>query len=373
MLAAAILVSACVAVPQASAASKRDAALTKSIRGALSTASAPGAIVGVWQKGRAPYARAFGVRSTATKQPMSTNLFMRIGSETKTFTVTALLQLVDQGKVSLDDPISKYIDGVISGDAITLRELAEMRSGLVNYSATPAFDQSLSADPFQTWTPQQLLSYSIGGPLMFAPGTSFAYSNTNTILLGLVIEKVSGQPIQDYLSQHIFQPLRLTQTSFPTGSSFPAPHSDGYSELPPGTLVNATTFNPTWTWSAGQMVSTLRDMRVWARRLVSGRGLLAAATQRERLRSVAGPGDPITYGIGMFNVHGWLGHNGSLPGYQTIALHRPQSKTTIVALINTDIEHKGSAPSTLVGKAITQVISPKHLYTLPAAPTSEPE
>ena len=107
IVAGVLLTSAIVAVPQASAAPKRDGALTASIRKALATTAAPGAIVGVWERGKAPYVRAFGVRNTTTRSPMRSDLYMRIGSETKTFTVTALLQLVDQGKVGLDDPISK--------------------------------------------------------------------------------------------------------------------------------------------------------------------------------------------------------------------------------------------------------------------------
>ena len=297
---------------------------------------------------------------------------MRIGSVTKTFTVTALLQLVEQGKAGLDDPISKYVGGVTGGDTITLRQLASMRSGLVNYTVVPALDRSMTDDPYRSWTPAQLLSYSIGSPLQFAPGSQLQYSNTNTILLGLVVEQLSGQPIGDYIRQHITAPLGMTQTSFPLDAALPSPHADGYSrDTPDRSIANATDWDPTWTWAAGQMVSTLRDTRIWARSLVTGRGLLSPATQRLRLASVAGPGDPFTYGIGMFNVHGWLGHNGSLPGYQTLSLYRPRSRTTVVAFINSNAEHKGSAPSTLLGEAITKVVSPRNVYTLPAAPTTE--
>jgi len=367
-LTAALAVAGALAGP-ATAASHRDAALTASIQRALTAAHAPGAIVGVWQRGRPAYVRSFGVRSTSNRRAMRSNLYMRIGSETKTFTVTALLQLVDQGKVGLDDPIAKYVPGVVSGDRITLRQLAAMRSGLENYSVTEPFDRLLTADPHRTWTPQELLSYSIGGPLLFAPGTKLNYSNTNTILLGLVVERVSGQSLGAYIRRHITAPLGMTQTSFPAGTAFPSPHAQGYTRpTPRGKVVNATTWNPTWTWAAGQMISTLRDLRIWAPRLATGRGLLSAKTQRIRAASVAGPGDPVTYGIGLLNVHQWIGHNGSLPGYQTLALYRPRTKTTIVALINTDVPSAGSAPGTLIGEAITRVISPRNVYTLPAAP-----
>ncbi|HWV83827.1 MAG TPA: serine hydrolase domain-containing protein [Capillimicrobium sp.] len=353
-------------------ASKRDAALSASIQKALDAAKAPGAIVGVWQPGKPAYVGTFGVRDTATDRPMRRDLHMRIGSVTKTFTVTALLQLVDQGKVSLDDPISTYVDGVIEGDRITLRQLATMRSGLVNYTMTEPFDQALTENPYRSWTPQELLSFSIGGPLEFPPGEGFTYSNTNTILLGLVIEKVSGQSIADFIAQHISAPLGMKRTSFPAGTEFPRPHASGYTRPAPSSPVtDATAWNPTWTWSAGQMVSTLADMRAWAPRLVTGRGLLSPATAQARAASVAGPADPIVYGLGLFKAGGWIGHNGSLPGFQTLVLHRPETKATIVVFINTDVEHDGSAPSTLVGQAITETISPGHVYTLPAAPTTD--
>jgi D-alanyl-D-alanine carboxypeptidase len=353
-------------------ASKRDAKLTTSVSQALKTVGAPGAIVGVWQPGQPAYVGTFGVRDTKTGQPMDPNLYMRIGSVTKTFTVTALLQLVDQGKVALDDPISKYVGGVTEGDRITLRQLAEMRSGLVNYTVTEPFDTALTADPFQAWTPQRLLSFAIGAPLQFPPGEGFSYSNTNTILLGLVVEQVSGQSIGDYITAHVTAPLGMKHTSFPVGTEFPSPHAQGYSKPTPTTPVtDATAWNPTWTWSAGQMVSTLRDLRAWAPALASGQGLLTPATARERAASVADPTGPIKYGLGLFNVGGWIGHNGSLPGYQTLSLYRPETKTTIVAFINTDVEHEGRAPSTLVGQAITEAISPGHVYTLPAAPPTK--
>jgi D-alanyl-D-alanine carboxypeptidase len=115
------------------------------------------------------------------------------------------------------------------------------------------------------------------------------------------------------------------------------------------------------------MVSTLHDLRIWVPRLATGRGLLSAATQRARLRSLAGP-ETGTYGLGMFAVGGWIGHNGSLPGYQTVALYHPRTRTTIVALINADIARGGVAPSTAIGEAIRKVVSPRNVHRLPASP-----
>jgi D-alanyl-D-alanine carboxypeptidase len=291
--------------------------LTKSIRGAVREASIPGTIVGVWQARRKPYVRAYGVRNKASGRRMSPKLHMRIGSETKTFTVTALLQLVGKGMVGLDDPIGKYVPGIVNGDTITLRQLASMTSGLPSYTETESFFDDLVSDPRRSFTPQQLLAYVAAAPAHYAPGMGFNYSNTNTILLGLVVEKVSGQSLPRYIERHIIKPLHMSHTTFATDARFPSPHAQGYTEqTADGKIANATRWNPSWGWAAGSIISTLHDLRIWARHLATGKGLLPRAQRRERMQSVKEkPGAASAYGIGMFSVAGWVGHNGSLPGY----------------------------------------------------------
>jgi CubicO group peptidase (beta-lactamase class C family) len=187
---------------------------------------------------------------------------------------------VDQRKVRLDDPISKYVDGVPDGNAITLRELAEMRSGLFDYLSNDAFVRAWFSHLRREWTPRQLLAYSFSRPLVFAPGTGYAYVNTNTVLLGLVVQKVSHQPLAVYIKRHILEPLRLTHTSLPAGAAFPSPHAQGYTDRLPACvlgggkcnrLVNATGWNSSWGWAAGAMVSTLGDLRRWARAVATGK------------------------------------------------------------------------------------------------------
>ena len=137
-----------------------------------------------------------------------------------------------------------------------------------------------------------------------------------------------------------------------------------------GKLTDATDWNPSWGWAAGAMISTASDLHIWAQHLVTGQGLLPAALQKARIASVKrhDPKVPTVYGMGMFNVAGWLGHNGSLPGYQTVAVYRKATHTTVIALINSDVPYKGQANSTVVGKAITSVLTPKSVYDFPAAP-----
>ncbi|HET6735043.1 serine hydrolase domain-containing protein [Mycobacterium sp.] len=339
--------------------------LDAAINQAMAAVNVPGAIVGVWGPDGS-YVRAFGVADKATRAPMKTDFYHRIGSQTKTFTATGILQLVDQGKVGLDDPIAKYIDGVPQGDKITLRQLLRMQSGLFNYSESPAFQQAMFADPRTPFSPQELLDFAFAQPNVFPPGDGFLYCNTNYILLGLVVEKVGGQPLHDYVRDHILTPLGMSHTSFPTTNAFPEPHAQGYTvQTADGKEATATDWDPSWGWAAGAMISTLDDMRIWAPALATGK-LLTPGLQTQRLQTVGAPGLPPQdgYGLGIFNLGGWIGHNGSLPGYQTVSVYLPQKQTAMVIFTNTDIEHQGGEPSTTLATAITKELTPEHIYTL---------
>ena len=331
-----------------------DAAITQT----MTDMSIPGITVGIWGPS-GDYVRAFGIADKATKAPMRTDFYSRIGSVTKTFTVTALLQLVDQGKVSLDDPISRYIAGIPSGDQITLRELAQMQSGLKTYDDVAAFTEPYLADPARSYTPPQLVGYALDEPLQFAPGTQYQYCNTNLVLLGLVVEKQSGQALADYLSEHILAPLKLAHTSFPASAAFPAPHAQGYTVVD-GRELDVTDWNPSWAWAAGNMVSTLDDMRIWAQDLATGT-LLSPETQRQRLAATVpmNAENTASYGLGIFDDGGWLGHSGVIFGYQTAVFHLPQAQTTLVLFANTDVPHD---VGTALMRAITSVITPDHVY-----------
>ncbi|WP_371644376.1 MULTISPECIES: serine hydrolase domain-containing protein [unclassified Streptomyces] len=343
--------------------------LDDAVRKVMSQASVPGVMVSLSAPGKGSYVRAFGVADKATGRSISTDMNMRIGSVTKTFTVTALLQLVDQGKVGLDDPIGKYVSGVPNGGRITLRELAGMRSGLFNYSEDEGFFKALTSNPRRPFTPQELLAYSFKHPVLFEPDAKFYYCNTNLILLGLVVEKQSGQRLNDYINQKVVRPAGLGHTLFPVGAEFPSPHAQGYTDqTASGKVEDAADWNPSWGWAAGAMISDLEDLKTWARVLATGT-LLKPATQAQRLKVVdALPGTG--YGLGIFNVQGWIGHNGSLPGYQALVVYLPQAKATLTLTLNTDISYQGSEPSTLFGEAITKIVTPDHVFSLPAQPVT---
>ncbi|QDY80673.1 beta-lactamase family protein [Streptomyces qinzhouensis] len=347
------------------------AELDDAVRKVLDETSVPGVTVGLWAPGKGSYVRSFGVADKATGAPMDSGLYTRIGSLTKTFTVTALLELVDEGKVGLDDPIGQYVSGVPNGDTITLRRLAGMRSGLFNYSEDPDFFKALTSDPERPFTPRELLGYSFKHPVLFPPGERFDYSNTNLILLGLVVEKAGGAPLGRSVQDKVLDPAGLDRTLFPVGAEFPSPHAHGYTDqTASGKVEDATDWNPSWGWAAGAMISDLEDLRSWARTLATGT-LLTPETQAQRL-DFADTGFPGTgYGLGVFTSNGWIGHNGSLPGYETVAVYLPEAQATMVIVLNTDIVHDGAEPSTLFATAVTEIVSPDHVYVLPSGAAQE--
>jgi D-alanyl-D-alanine carboxypeptidase len=341
------------------------ARLDTAVRQVMREANVPGVMVSLSAPGKGSYVRTFGVADKATGAPMEPNMYMRIGSETKTFTVTALLELVDEGKVGLDDPIDKYIKGVPNGDKITLRNLAGMRSGLFSYSMDEDFVKALLSDPKGSFTPQQLLDYAFTHPVQFQPGEEFDYCNTNLILLGLVVEKAGGMPLNEFIDQRVLKPAGLRHTVFPAGAEFPSPHAQGYTDqTATGKVEDTVDWNSSWAWAAGAMISDLRDLRSWGRTLATGT-LLSPGTQAQRLKTESTGIPGAGYGLGIFNIQGWIGHNGSIPGYEALSIYLPESQATLVVLLNTDILHNKTEPSTLFGQAITRIVTPEHVYNIP--------
>lgn len=318
--------------------------------------SAPGAVMAI-RTPEGSWVATIGHQDWDGTIPMAADVNQRIGSVTKTFTVTALMQLAEQGALSLDDPIEQYVPGMPNGDA-TLYDLAAMRSGIPSYTFDESFEHTLFADPDYVWTPQALVDLVKGVEPMYPPGAKTFYSNTNTVLLGMVIEQVTGKPIDQVMQEQIIEPLGLSATIFPTDASFPEPHATGYTTQGTDDLkpVDATGWNPSWGWTAGAMISDLDDLLVWGEALTTGEGLLSPEWQQQRLDSFDfevpvylgpdqdGPQSPArAYGLGLGLALGWYGHAGELPGYNTVVQHHPESGTTLIVMADSDIK-SGDCP-----------------------------
>lgn len=311
-------------------------AVEATIEDELTAAGVPGWVVFAWS----PEGEVLSVEGDAEidpERPMTEDALFQIRSITKSFTVTLLLQLVDEGVVELDDPIGTYVEGAPNGDEITLAQLASMRSGLPDY-ATDAFVDSLVDDPERVYAPQDLLDFAFAEPESFEPGEGYEYSNTNTVLLGMVVEEVTGAPLDELYGERIWEPLGMDGgTAYPVGGPIPDPHVVGY-DIDPDTLEAdpALAVDLSALGAAGGMVSVAPDLRLWADALVDGE-LLDPETQAERL-DAAGPTDGgpeyDAYGLGIGEIDGWWGHTGEGLGFATAVLRDPDADAGVVILLN---------------------------------------
>lgn len=343
-----------------------EAALDAAIAAMLRHYHAPGAVVGVWIPGIGNYIATAGTSDIATGHPILMADYFRIGSITKTFTVTALLELADENKLRLDDPISTYVSGIPNGGNITLRMLANMTSGLFSYTRDSRFQRELFSNPYRSFTPRELVNFAIAHDPDFPPGAGWNYSNTNTVLLGMAIERITGQPIAEVFTEKIFRPLGLQHTVWPTGTAMPSPFAHGITDQTiDDTQADATFWNPSWGFTAGQLISTLQDVRTWVKSYTTG-SLISPEMQRQRLTWVTFPPNTAehAYGLGIGMDHGWLGHTGELPGYNCGGYYLPSKDATIVIMVNSDIavDHENPVPSML--RALTQILSPQNVTSL---------
>jgi D-alanyl-D-alanine carboxypeptidase len=313
------------------------ARLDAAARASLQEASTPGLIVGV----RTPagtWTAAYGKADPDKDTPMQVGMNTRVGSLTKTFVGTMIMQLEETGKLSLDDRIEKYIPGVPNGGEISLRQLANMTSGVASYTRNSRFTDVYFRKPETIFKPEQLLAIGLADSPSFAPGARFDYSNTNTVLLGLVIEKVTKRPIAENLKLMVFEPLKLKSTSWPSESAdLPAPYAQGFTlqgDAKDGKPLNATHWNPAWGWTAGELISNMDDLLVYGRAIGTGQGLLRPTSQVARLTSFPMPAG---YGIAMGCSGGWVGHTGELPGYNSTLFYDTQTDTTVAVQTNSDI------------------------------------
>jgi D-alanyl-D-alanine carboxypeptidase len=214
---------------------------------------------------------------------------------------TVVLQLVAEHRLSLGDTIARWLPGLAPGGAsMTVQELLQHTSGIYSYSSDPGFQQALAADPTRVWRPTELVRIAVAHPPLFPPGTAFVYSNTDYVLLGLIIQAVTGHPVGQQLQARIFRPLGLRDTYYPYADpNLRKPCAHGYLLGQPGATgpVDATVMSPSWAGAAGGIVSTAADLARFSTALLSGKLLPAAQLQEMMTTIPTGQGDD--YGLGI--------------------------------------------------------------------------
>jgi D-alanyl-D-alanine carboxypeptidase len=320
-------------------------ALTAIAESGRTASSTPGLVVGIWAPGKGRFVRAFGVSDLATNTPMELDDHLRIASNTKTFTATAVLQLVDKGCLGLDDHLSKFIAGIPYGDQITIKELLNMTAGVYDYTNNEALISEYVNNPLlPNFTPEEILQVIEQNQPAFPPGTRAVYTNSNYFLLGLIVEKVTRRPLGQVIQTEILDKLGMTNTSYPTTPVMPQPYSHGYYPINAALPSDVTESNPNFAAGAGAMVSTLGDLRIWVKALATGT-LLTPATQELRLETVD-LGNGIRYGLGISEIDGFIGHNGAILGYGSAMYYLPSSDATFV-LIGTSCNLYTSPPTNI--------------------------
>lgn len=276
--------------------------------------------------------------------PIAAEDRFRVASVTKAMVATVVLQLVDEGGLTLDASLGSLLPGIVpAAERITIRQLLNHTAGLPDYTNDEAFIASVYSDPGRTWAPQELIAIANRGVPFFEPGApgAFAYSNTDYIVLGLVIERITGRSVAQALQTRIFDRLGMTSSSYSDTPLLPSPYAEGYADVDDarpdfavGTLVS-----PTWGGAAGAVVSTASDLARFADALAAGT-LLRSATQVIRVQIVPGseirfPGDPFFsgYGLGIITGNGWVGHNGAIPGYE-VEMYAKPGVGSVVVLVN---------------------------------------
>ena len=309
--------------------------LQRVIDSTLVTLGIPGAVVAVRAAGGSEYLLTSGVENLVSKSPMSFGNRFRVGSITKTMVATVALQLVDEGTISLADPISRWIpNSVTAADRITVRMLLNHTAGVPDYLDDPAIEASIRANPGRTFAPGEALAAANRQTRPFEPGASnrWAYSNTNYVLLGMVIEEMTGQSVDQTLQRRIFDRLGMSSTFFATTAAAPTPFSRGYMNVDGTSDFDVTTVvSPTFAGAAGAVVSNARDLLIWSQALADGT-LLSPARHTDQITPI--PASNVeAYGLGVQKLGAWIGHSGEIAGYEATMFTRP-GVGTIVVLIN---------------------------------------
>ena len=327
--------------------SKGEAESLKARAQGLVEAGYPAALAAVSDSKGESAGVAVGKGSLETGQAPPMDGEVRVGSNTKTFVAVVVMQMVQEGKVGLDEPIETYLPGLIKGEGIdgskiTVRQLLQHTSGL------PDFDETLvgTTDVFQYRhhyvTPRDVLDSALSKPAQFEPGAQWKYTNTNYIVLGMLVERVSQRPVGEQIDQRIVKKLGLSHTYFPAPGEekIRGTHPRGYHLNGEGKLEDITEMDPTWGWAAGAMVSTPSELNTFFQAVFDGRLLTQASIDEMKngavdASSYLGPGT--VYGLGLIGRSlscggtAW-GHGGDIAGYHTRGGVGPDGTAVTVAV-----------------------------------------
>lgn len=303
----------------------------------------PGSLAQVTTPTGKVWAGARGEADVKAGEAMRPGMKFRIGSNTKSFTAVVVLQLCDEKKLSLDDTLSEHLPEYPQWGSVTVRQLLNMTSGIYNFTDDEAFWGGVLADPLKEYKPEQLVAVAAAHPVVTPPGGEWYYSNTNYVLLGMLIEKVTGNSAGAEITKRTVDELGLKHTEFATGPDMTGEYAHGYWDDPAtAKLADITRINPSMAWTAGCMVSDAADLGVWVEAVVKGK-LVSDASLKEQMTFVETGMPFVKYGLGVFEVNGYVGNGGAIPGYNSAMFRHPKKDTQVVCMFNKDPVAGGQA------------------------------
>ena len=334
----------------------RDAALDRALKELVAMDGGPPGVIVIVQRGPHREVHSFGVRNLKGDLPMRADARMRLASTSKAFSGAVALSLVSEGKLSLNDTIGERLPSLPkSWHKITLRQLLNHTSGLPNFTEDPDYLAALEASPKNAPPPRKLLSYVEDEPLNFKPGTRYEYSNSDNIVVGLMVEDATGESYEQQLQEQVYGPLGLKKTSLPRGANLKKPFIHGYdndpSQQPPEDVSEVLASG--WVWASGGMVSTPSEFNEFVRGYVGSElfDLQTRASQRQVFEGgrsdPPGPGKN-SAGLGIFRYETrcgtvW-GHTGNYPGYTQFMAASPNGKRSVTVSVNEQLSPVQGAP-----------------------------
>jgi CubicO group peptidase (beta-lactamase class C family) len=328
----------------------------------------PGLSLAVVKDGRVVRARGYGLANVELNVPARVDSVYEIGSMTKQFTATAIMMLVEDGKLSLDGKLTNYLSGLPPAwNEVTLRQLLTHSSGIKGYLSVPNVMERTTS----SFSLSNLLSLLAPYPLEFTPGAKHAYSNTGYFLLGNIIEAVSHQSYADFLEQRIFEPLDMNATRFNDVHTVLTNRASGYSWRD-GRLQRADYMDPSWAFSAGGLVSSVADMAKWDAALSDGKLLSPADRQQMWTRARLNDGSTCDYGFGWYVFdykagHRLLAHAGGIPGFVCCISRWVDDRLTVIVMLNSE----GGRDS--LEYLMTQAIARRYVPSLADQPIADAE
>jgi CubicO group peptidase (beta-lactamase class C family) len=321
----------------------------------------PATLIGVWDAKGGSFIRAFGNADLKNNVPLTPADHFRIGSNTKTFVVSVLLQLVAEKKLSLDDPLSHFSLGVTipNAEGITVRELCNMRSGLFEAYDTPEFAKLNMKVP-KDFDPRTLVAWAMKQKPYFPPGKGYRYSNTNYLLIGMIIEEITKDSVGNQIRNRLLEPFGLTQTSYPQTQAMPSPWVHGYHLDKQGNWEDISNTIPVaFMGSAGAMISDMNDIRRWIELYATGK-TCGAGTYNDLINCIPFLGNT-SFGLGITCSEGWYGYTGALPGYNTADYYSPETGITILAWINYQANEPVEGVASVMVRDIARILAPDHI------------